>query len=141
MLTPGRRELYVNLPVADPAASRAFFGGLGFAFEPRFSNDAAACMIVGERAYVMLLQRSFFQTFTPRAICDTSRSLQGLLAFSAGSRREVDAVVDRAVEAGGAEAREPTDHGFMYGRSFFDPDGHQWEVLWVEPQAATGGRA
>lgn len=132
------RELYLNLPVADLSASKRFFERLGFAFEPRFTNAQAACMIVGERAFVMLLRRPFFETFTARAICDTARAAEGLFAFSADSRASVDALAATALSAGGREARAPSDHGFMYSRSFLDLDGHQWEVLWMDERTAAG---
>ncbi|MCB9602314.1 MAG: glyoxalase/bleomycin resistance/extradiol dioxygenase family protein [Sandaracinus sp.] len=129
------RELFLNLPVSDLPAAMRFFAALGFAYDPRFTNDQAACMIVSDKAYVMLLQKPFFETFTPRALCDTSRAIEGLFAFDAESRAAVDAVLEAAVAAGGAEARGATDHGFMYARSFFDLDGHQWEVLWMDEAA------
>lgn len=130
------RELYLNLPVTDLPAAMRFFAALGFSFDPRFTNDQGACMIMSAQAYVMLLQRRFFQTFTPRALCDTQRDAQGLFAFDAESRAAVDALFESAIAAGAIEAREPMDHGFMYARSFFDLDGHQWEVLWMDPNAA-----
>jgi predicted lactoylglutathione lyase len=138
--TSPARDFYLNLPVADLPAAKGFFTKLGFEFEPRFTNDTAACMIISERAHVMLLQRPFFETFTPRSICDTSTAIEGLFALSSESREAVDALVGAALAAGAREAREPTDRGFMYARSFFDPDGHQWEVLWMD-EAAAGGAA
>lgn len=132
-----KRALFLNLAVADLDASMAFFASLGFAFDPRFTNDQAACMIVRDSAaFVMLLQRPFFSTFTQRAICDTSSAIEGVFAFSAESRQAVDSLVEHAVRGGGKEAREPYDYGYMYGRSFFDLDGHQWEVLWMDAPAA-----
>lgn len=133
---PKARELYLNLPVADLRASMAFFDRLGFTFEPRFTNEVAACMIVGERAYVMLLARPFFSSFTPRSVCDTAVAIEGLFAFSCESREAVDQLVDAAVAGGANPVREPQDHGFMYQRSFFDLDGHQWEALWMDEHAA-----
>jgi hypothetical protein len=130
------RELFVNLSITDLPASRAFFAELGFEFDLRFTNETAACMIINEHAYVMLLQRPFFESFTPRTICDTSKSVEGLFAFSTDTREGVDTLVDKAITAGGAEARDPMDHGFMYTRSFFDLDGHQWEVVWMDEAAA-----
>lgn len=132
------RELYLNLPVHDLGAAMRFFAALGFTFDPRFSNDQGACMIVSRQAYVMLLQRPFFQTFTPRALCDTRRDVEGLFAFDAESRAAVDALFETALAAGATEARAAVDHGFMYARSFFDLDGHQWEVLWMDTAAACG---
>jgi predicted lactoylglutathione lyase len=127
--------LFVNLSVRDLKRSMEFFGKVGFEFDPRFTNDRAACMVVNSQAYVMLLAEPFFRTFTRKEICDTSSHTEGLFALSCGSRAEVDEVVKKAVAAGGRHAMEPLDHGFMYGWSFYDPDGHHWEVLWMDPNA------
>jgi predicted lactoylglutathione lyase len=130
------RQLFVNLSVRDVKKSMAFFGVLGFTFNPRFTDDNAACMIVNDGAFVMLLAEPFFRTFTSREACDTSSHTEALLAISCDSRAEVDAVVHRAIDSGGSYAMEPIDHGFMYGWSFYDLDGHHWEVLWMDPAAA-----
>jgi predicted lactoylglutathione lyase len=127
--------MFVNLPVHDLDRSVGFFATLGFAFNPKFTDDNATCMIVGEDAFVMLLVEPFFKTFTTRQICDTRTHTEGLLAISVGSRAEVDAMVATAVAAGGTHAVAPQDHGFMYGWSFYDPDGHHWEVFWMDPDA------
>jgi predicted lactoylglutathione lyase len=129
------RDIYVNLPVRDPSRSREFFTKLGFEFNPRFTDDKAACLVIGDRAYAMLLAEPFFRTFTRKAVCDTSRETEALLAISCESRAEVDALVERAIAAGGKHAMDRQDHGFMYGWSFHDPDGHHWEVLWMDPEA------
>ncbi len=134
------RMMFVNLPVRDLERAKTFFGRLGFSFNPRFTDDRAACMIVNEVAYVMLLQEEFYRTFTKREPCDTTRQNEGLVALSCESRAEVDALVHRALGAGGSQAMEPEDHGFMYGRSFYDPDGHHWEAFWMDPKAAQGER-
>ena len=130
------RQFFVNVSVRDVKKSMAFFGVLGFTFNPRFSDDNAACMIVNDGGFVMLLAAPFFRTFTRREPCDTSSHTEALLAISCDSRTEVDAVVHRAVDSGGSYAMEPIDHGFMYGWSFYDLDGHHWEVLWMDPAAA-----
>jgi uncharacterized protein len=130
------RNIFVNLPVRDLKKSIAFFSSLGFQFNPKFTNDAGACMIVSGDAYVMLLTETFFKTFTKRELCDTTRQTEGLIAMSCGSRAEVDDLVHRALAAGGTPAMDPLDHGFMYGWSFYDLDGHHWEVLWMDPAAA-----
>ena len=127
------RKLFVNLPVRDLSRSMAFFAKLGFSFNPQFTDDRAACMIISDEAYVMLLAESFFRTFTKRELCDGTRQTEGLFALSCGSRAEVDELVRTAVGAGGQHAMDPMDHGFMYGWSFYDPDGHHWEVLWMDP--------
>ncbi len=129
------REIYVNLPVRDLKKSVEFFRGLGFEFQPKFTNDQAACMIVNPSAYVMLLPEPFFQTFTKRGICDTDSSTEALLAVSCVSRAEVGEMGRKAVELGGSRAMDPVDHGFMYGWSFLDPDGHQWELIFMEKSA------
>jgi hypothetical protein len=106
-----------------------------FTFDPKFTDQNATCMIVGEDAFVMLLTEPFFRTFTQRQLCDTTTHTEGLFAISAGSRAEVDHLVRTAVAAGGSYAMDPQDHGFMYGWSFYDPDGHHWEVFWMDSEA------
>jgi uncharacterized protein len=129
------RKIFVNLPVRDLGRAKAFFTALGFPFNPQFTDDKAACMVVSEDGYVMLLREDFFRTFTDKPICDTSKSTEGLVALSCTSREEVDALVHKAIAAGGSHAKEPMDHGFMYGWSFYDLDGHHWEVFWMDPAA------
>jgi uncharacterized protein len=129
------REIFVNLSVRDLQRSMAFFSKLGFEFNPKFTDDKAACMIIGSSSYVMLLAESFFKTFTKREICDTSKHTEGLFAISCTSKAEVDQMVNTAIAAGGSHAMDPMDHGFMYGWSFYDPDGHHWEVMWMDPNA------
>ncbi len=136
------RKMFVNLAVHDLKRSMEFFSKLGLEFDPRFTDDKAACMVISEEAYVMLLMEPFFKGFTKREICNTSEQTEALLALSCGSRAEVDAMVKRAIAAGGEHAMEPQDHGFMYGWSFYDLDGHHWEVLWMDESAtgATSGK-
>jgi predicted lactoylglutathione lyase len=129
------RKIFVNLAVRDLERSKDFFAKLGFAFNPQFTDDKAACMVVSQEAYVMLLKEPFFRTFTRKEICDTRRHTEGLFAVSCDSRGEVDEMVRKAVANGGHHAMAPIDHGFMYGSSFYDPDGHHWEVLWMDPAA------
>ena len=136
MSTTHNRKIFVNLPVRDLKRSVAFFTKLGFSFNPKFTDENATCMIVNDEAYVMLLVEPFFRTFTKRQICDTTTHTEGLLALSLGSRAEVDQLVKTAVAAGGSHAVDPQDHGFMYGWSFYDPDGHHWEVFWMDPKEA-----
>lgn len=136
MSTNGSRMIFVNLAVSDLKRSMAFFRELGFDFNPTFTDDRGACMIVNDRAYVMLLTRPFFQSFTSRELCDTARQTEGLFALSCTSRAEVDELVRRAVANGGSHAMDPQDHGFMYAWSFYDPDGHHWEVAWMDPAHA-----
>jgi len=138
--TPPSRKMFVNLPVRDLKRSVDFFTKLGFRFEPKFTDQNATCMIVGEDAFVMLLVEPFFKTFTKRQLCDTRTHTEGLFAISVGSRAEVDQLVKTAVAAGGAYAVDPQDHGFMYGWSFYDPDGHHWEVFWMDAAAGPESR-
>jgi len=129
------RKLFVNLAVRDLKSSMEFFRKLGFGFNAQFTDDKAACMVVSEEAFVMLLTEPFFKTFTRKEICNTQAQSEGLFALSCSSRAEVDQLVKTAVAAGGKPAMDPMDHGFMYGWSFYDPDGHHWEVLWMDPKA------
>ena len=128
------RNIFVNLPVRDLKRSMDFFSKLGFEFNPQFTDQKAACMIVNEAASVMLLSEPFFRTFTKREICDPNSHTETLLALSCSSRGEVDRLVNTALASGGKRAMDPQDHGFMYGWSFYDPDGHHWEVVWMDPK-------
>ena len=133
------RLIFVNLPVADLAASKAFFGTLGFTFDEKFTDDSCACMVVSEQAYVMLLDRSRFADFTTKPVADARASTEAILCLSAASRDEVDGLADTALASGASPANDPMDHGFMYGRSFNDPDGHLWEVMWMSQEAVEAG--
>ena len=129
-------QIFVNLPVRDLAASQRFFIALGYHFNPQFTDDTAACLVISEHIYAMLLTHEKFAGFTPRPICDAKKSTEVLLALSCDSREEVDERVRKAVAAGGSIYNEPQDHGFMYGHGYADPDGHIWEVFWMDPAAA-----
>jgi uncharacterized protein len=131
---PGRM-LFVNLPVADVERSKAFFAKLGFSFDPRLADEGAACMLVDEHAFVMLLSREKFAEFAKLPIADPTTHTLALYRFSVSSRDEVDAVSAAALAAGGSEADDAEDYGFMYSRSFFDLDGHGWQVIWMDPAA------
>ncbi|MFI8233564.1 VOC family protein [Streptomyces sp. NPDC085900] len=135
---PGRM-LFVNLPVVDLERSKAFFAGLGFSFNPAFSDETAACMLVGEHAFVMLLTREKFAQFSKLPLADPTTHALALFCFSVSSREEVDRVGAAALAAGGSEADGAEDLGFMYSRSFFDLDGHGWQVMWMDPAAAEQG--
>jgi uncharacterized protein len=135
------RLIFVNVPVADLEASMAFFRALGFEFDPRFTDDTAACMVVSEQAYVMLLRSDRFADFTDRPVADADAATEAILAVSAESREDVNAFADAALGAGGAPAKDPQDYGFMYSRSFNDLDGHLWEVMWMDPVAVEKGPA
>jgi uncharacterized protein len=125
-------KLFVNMPVKDIQKTNAFFKALGFEFDPRFSNEKATCMIINDDAYFMLLQEEFFKTFIETEICDARQQTEVLNCISRESKELVNEFVDKAVGLGAVEVREPQDHGFMYGRSFHDLDGHIWEVLWMD---------
>jgi len=127
------RELFVNISVKDLDKSVAFFNALGFSFNPQFTDQNAACMIVSDKSYFMLLTEASFRRFTQRAICDTTTTTEGLFALSCESRAEVDLMVKTALEMGGKPAQDPMDHGFMYAWSFYDLDGHHFEVFWMDP--------
>ena len=133
------RTLFVNLPVADLGRSTAFFAKLGFGYDPAFTDDNAACMLVGEQAMVMLLSRETFAQFSHLPVGDPATHALALFCFGVSSREEVDTVAAAALDAGATEADGPEDHGFMYSRSFFDLDGHGWQVMWMDPAAATQG--
>ncbi|NNG22373.1 VOC family protein [Telluria aromaticivorans] len=126
------RQIYVNLPVKDLERSKAFFGALGFGFNPQFSDQNAACMIVSPDIYVMLLVEPFFQTFTNKSISDARTSTEVLLCLSCDSRAEVDGLAAKAKAAGAAWPNEPKDYGFMYQHGFEDLDGHLWELAYME---------
>lgn len=127
------RKLFVNLPIQNLKRSVDFFTRLGFTFNPQFTDEHATCMIVGEDAYFMLLEEARFKDFTKKQLCDTRTTTEGIFAVSLESREEVDRLVKIAVESGGSQALPPMDHGFMYGWSFHDPDGHHWEVFYMDP--------
>jgi predicted lactoylglutathione lyase len=133
------RSMFVNLPVKDLKKSMLFFAQLGFHFDPQFTDDNAACMIVGEGSYVMLLMEAFFQGFTKKAIVDAHQSTEVITALSADSRAEVDTFVDHALRIGGIPNNDAQDIGFMYSRSFYDIDGHLWEVVWMDMTAFPQG--
>jgi predicted lactoylglutathione lyase len=131
------KQIYVNLPVADLPRSRAFFESLGLHFEPKFSNDQGACLVIHEGTiHAMLLTQDFFRTFTSKPIADATRSTEVLVCLSCESRDEVDALVQKALAAGGTAPRAPQDHGFMYAHGFEDLDGHIWELVAMDPDAA-----
>lgn len=127
------RKIFVNLPVSDLKRSVDFFTKLGFEFNKQFTDEKGSCMIISEEAYVMLLTEPFFKTFTKNEICNTQKHTEAILALSCESRAAVDEIVKKAIAAGGRHALEKQDHGFMYGWSFYDLDGHHWEVLWMDP--------
>ena len=130
------RQIFVNLPIKNMEKSQAFFKSLGFSFNPRFTNEQGACMVISEdHNYVMLLVEPFFSTFTKKSIADASRATEVIVCLSCDSRSEVDEMVRKAIAAGGKTPNAPQDHGFMYGHGFEDLDGHIWELAWMDPNA------
>jgi len=128
-------KIFLNLPVKDLEKSKGFFAKLGFTFNAQFTNKDAACMVISENNYAMLLVEPFFKTFTKKEIVDAKKSTEVLIAMSAESKDKVNEMLSKALAAGAREPREPQDHGFMYGRAFEDPDGHIWEIFWMDPKA------
>jgi predicted lactoylglutathione lyase len=128
-------QIFVNLPVKDLQRSIAFFTALGYTFNLDFTNENATCMVVGDNIFVMLLVEEFFKTFIRKEICDARKSTEVLLALPCDNRARVDEQIAKAVAAGATMAREPQDLGFMYSQAFEDPDGHIWELFYMEPQA------
>lgn len=131
-----KRQIYVNLPVENLSRSMAFFKGLGFEFDSKFTNEKGAGMHIEENIFAMLLTKEFFATFTDREICDAKKATEVLICLSCESRQQVDDMVAKAVALGGSTPRKANDHGFMYEHAFADLDGHIWEVMYMEPGAA-----
>ncbi|MFH7338783.1 VOC family protein [Streptomyces sp. MB22_4] len=132
-----QQMIFVNLPVSDLDASKKFFTALGYSINPQFTNDDAASVVISDTIVAMLLTKPFYATFTKKEIADATTTSEVLVCLSAESREKVDELVDKALAAGGTQG--PTqDHGFMYGRSFDDLDGHTWEVMWMDPAAIQG---
>ena len=132
-------EIFVNLPTTDLERAKAFFSGLGWRINPLFTDENAACVVIDEHVYLMILTREFFATFTDKPIVDPGAALQVETALSYDSREAVDAVIEKAVASGGREHRKAQDYGFMYSRDFEDPDGNLFSALWMDPVAAEIG--
>lgn len=124
-------KIFVNLPVKDLNQSIAFFTEIGFEFNPQFTDENATCMVVSENIFVMLLVQDYFKTFTKKEISDATISTEVIVALSAESKEKVDEIVNKALAAGGKASNDPIDHGFMYGWSFQDLDGHLWELMYM----------
>jgi uncharacterized protein len=124
-------QMFINLPVKDLPRSRKFFEGMGYSFNPQFSNDQGACLVLGEHSFAMLLTEPFFSGFTPKPIGDAHKTTNGLVALSCTSREKVDELVKLAVAGGASTPKPANDHGFMYQHGFHDLDGHVWEVFWM----------
>ena len=135
------RLLFLNLPVADLARSRAFFERLEFEFDERFCDEGAACMVISEQAWVMLLARERFAEFVTKPVADAGAATALTVAVGAADREAVGTFADAALAAGASPAKDPQEYGFMYQRSFHDLDGHLWEAMWMDPVAAEKGPA
>ena len=129
------KQIFVNLPVRDLKRSVDFFTGLGFTFNPQFTDENATCMIVGDNIFVMLLVEKFFKTFTHKPVADAHAGTEAIIAIALDSREAVDVLVDKALGAGAAVSGEAKDLGFMYQRGYQDLDGHLWEVFHMDPNA------
>ncbi|QKV96269.1 VOC family protein [Streptomyces sp. NA02950] len=130
-----QQMIFVNLATNDLETSKKFFTELGYSINPQFTTDDCACVVISETIVAMLLTKQRYQDFTSKEIADSTKTSEVLLCLSAESRAKVDELADKALAAGGTPAGDPQDHGFMYGRSFQDPDGHTWEVVWMDPAA------
>ena len=135
------RLVFVNLPVRDVAASRSFFDRLGFTFDDGFSDAQTACLVLSDKAFAMLLEQPRFADFTAKELADPTTTTSAIVAVSAADRESVDSFAETALAAGATPVKEPTDYGFMYGRSFYDLDGHHWEVMWMSQEAVDQARA
>ena len=130
-------KIFINLAVKDLKKSIDFFTKLGFSFNPQFTDEQATCMIVGDNIFAMLVIEQRFKDFTKKEICNAHKNTEVLIAIDADSREKVDEMVKTAVDAGGSIYMEPQDHGWMYGHSFADLDGHQWEIMYMDENAIT----
>ena len=127
------QKMFVNLPVRDLKKSMDFFKALGYSFNPQFTDETAACMVISEENYTMLLTHPKFEQFTGRAIADATKTTEVIICLSCDSRQQVDDIMNKAMAAGGTQCKPPQDYGFMYGQSFYDLDGHIWEFIWMDP--------
>ncbi|MGW1895807.1 VOC family protein [Streptomyces sp. NPDC002004] len=133
-----QQMIFVNLAVNDIDASKKFFTELGYTLNPQFTTDDCACVVISDTIIAMLLTKERYRDFTKKEIADSTKTSEVLLCLSAESREKVDELVDAAVAAGGSATGETQDMGFMYGRAFDDPDGHTWEIMWMDPAAVQG---
>jgi predicted lactoylglutathione lyase len=130
------KNIFINLPVSDLKKSTSFYQSLGWTVNPQYTDETAACIVVSAEIYVMLLTHPKFKEFTPRAIPDSFQYTEVMNALTVDSKTEVNTLVETVLTMGGKEVREPQDYGFMFGRAFCDPDGHIWELIWMDPLAA-----
>ncbi|MOA22292.1 Glyoxalase-like domain protein [compost metagenome] len=133
------KQIFVNMPVKDLKKTIEFFEAIGFEFNAQFTDEKAACMVIGEQIYAMLLVEPFFNSFTKKETVDTAKSAEVIVALSVESREKVDELVNKALAAGAKPSNDPIDHGFMYSWSFLDIDGHMWELLYMDESAVEQG--
>lgn len=126
-------KIFVNLPVQDLPRSMDFFRALGYTFNMQFTNEDGACLVLGDDIFVMLVSEPFFKTFITNDVAEAKQVAEVIISLSAESREAVEALVDKALASGGSPSKDPNDMGFMYNRSFLDPDGHHWEVFYMDP--------
>ncbi|MBS0205201.1 MAG: glyoxalase/bleomycin resistance/extradiol dioxygenase family protein [Planctomycetes bacterium] len=129
-------KIFVSLPVTDVSISKRFYEALGFNASPQFADQTTACIVISDTIYIMLAMHEKFKMLTPKEIADPRRICQSLISLSCESRSSVVDLVAKAIAAGGSEAHEPEEHGFMYQHGFYDPDGHGWGVFWMDPAVA-----
>lgn len=132
-------QVFINLPTSDLDRSKAFFEGVGWRIEPNFTDQNAACVVVDEGIFLMILTKTFYETFTDKPIVDPATAIQVQTALSRDSREDVDAIMEKALASGGAEPRPAQEYGFMYSRDFEDPDGNLFSAVWMDPKAAEEG--
>jgi hypothetical protein len=125
--------IFVNLPTSDLERAKAFHQALGFSINPQFTSEDAACVVIHDNIFAMILIEPYFQTFTPKPVADAHKATEVIVALAVDSVAEVDAMYEKAIAAGGKQHRERMDHGFMVQQAFADPDGHVWEVFWMDP--------
>ncbi len=133
-----QQMIFVNLAVNDLDASKKFFSELGYTINPQFTDDNCACVVISDTIIAMLLTKQRYAEFSPKEIADSTKTSEVLLCLSAESREKVDELCDKAIAAGGSASGKVQDYGTMYGRAFDDPDGHTWEVMWMDPAAVQG---
>ena len=127
--------IFVNLPVSNLEKSKAFYTALGFSINPQFSDDTAACVVISDTIYLMILTHPKFDSFLTNPRADTTKTTSALVALNLDDHAAVDAMTKAAIKAGGSEPKPATDHGFMYTRTFHDPDGNVFEPFWMDPAA------
>lgn len=132
-------QVFVNIPTTDLERAKAFYTGLGWTINPHFTDENAACFVISDTIYLMVLTREFFATFTDKPVVDPHKQLQLQTAISTDTREGVDTFLDKVLAAGGSEHREAKDYGFMYYREFEDPDGNLFNIMWMDPVASEIG--